>query len=104
LGTQFDPELFPLLTEILKDEASTYSPAAHFLENDIVSTVEIVSSPTDLIPGMVVSRDVRSGTGVLLLSNGTVLDERKIAVLRRNLDIDPSKEGISVYIKRKQAR
>jgi HD-GYP domain-containing protein (c-di-GMP phosphodiesterase class II) len=102
LGTQFDPELFPHLAEIVKDEASIYSDTASSQEIGASTIVEIAASPTDLLPGMIASRDIRSGTGVLLLSKGTILDEGKISVLKRNLEIDPVKEAISVYMKRKK--
>lgn len=104
LGTQFDPGLFTPFAEIIKDGFSTDPHAANSIEIDASSAVEIETTLKELIPGMIVSRDIRSGTGILLVSMGTVLDEKKIAALQRNYHIDPSKGGIFVWIKKKQAR
>lgn len=49
-----------------------------------------------ITPGMLLSRDVLSGTGVLLLRAGTNLDETSLAALRRNLRFDPSRSGVYV--------
>lgn len=62
--------------------------------------VEMELHPKDLREGMIVSRDVRSGTGLLLLSKGIRLDEKNIYALRRSYQIDPSKKGVFVLVKR----
>lgn len=67
-------------------------------------TLETELSPKDLTPGMVIARDVRSGTRLLLLSKGTLLDEKNIQALRRCYYLDPSKTGIYVWVKRKQEK
>lgn len=50
----------------------------------------------DLEPGMVLARDVRSGTGVLLLRAGSALNESQLQGLRRYEEIDPFPGGVSI--------
>ncbi|RMG03189.1 MAG: response regulator [Nitrospirae bacterium] len=92
LGSLFDPGLKELLPEPVKVLYSRNLP-----KKDLV---EVELSPVDLRPGMVVARDVRSGTGLMLLRKGTTLDEKNIRALRRYAEIDPAKSGVFVYIKR----
>ena len=49
-----------------------------------------------LAPGMLLTRDVVSGTGVLLLRAGAVLDGTSLAALHRILRSDPSRSGLYV--------
>jgi hypothetical protein len=53
--------------------------------------------PADLMPGMVLSMEVRGGTGVLLLKKGTVLDTHRIDLIKRRFHIDPPDAGM-VYV------
>jgi len=62
--------------------------------------VELELHPRELRSGMVLARDVRSGTGLMLLSRGTSLDETQIFALQRYYQIDPFKKGVSVLVKR----
>jgi hypothetical protein len=57
---------------------------------------EIEVHPDQLVEGMVLLREVRSGTGLLLLAKGVVLDDKSIEALRRYHQIDPLKQGIFV--------
>ncbi len=52
--------------------------------------------PDKLLPGMILSRDLRSGTGVLIMPQTTILNDEKIAYLQRLFDMDPSKGGVFV--------
>jgi HD-GYP domain-containing protein (c-di-GMP phosphodiesterase class II) len=94
LGTQFDPDLYPFLCEIAHERITTAIPET---EN-----VEVELKPNDLVPGIVLSKDVRSGTGLLLLRKGATLNEKNIETLKRGYHLDPSKSGIFVWGKRKQ--
>lgn len=101
-GTQFDPELFTILADMAKMDfiSNLYAPKA--LKIDPATSIETVFRADDLSPGMVVSKDIRSGTGLLLINAETILDEKKIATLQRHFNIDPSKDGISIWMKKKR--
>lgn len=94
LGSQFDPNLYnPLcyaVKALIKDDEATDSD------------VEVELNPIDLIAGMVLSRDVRSGTGLLLIKKGAVLDDKSIETLKRGYHLDPANAGIFVWSKRKK--
>ena len=53
--------------------------------------------PADLMPGMALSKEVRSGTGVLLLSKGIMLSTRRIDSIKRHFKLDPPEAGV-VYV------
>ncbi|HEX8949800.1 MAG TPA: HD domain-containing phosphohydrolase [Dissulfurispiraceae bacterium] len=89
LGSQFDPELYKFLCETARERIPVAPPPAAIVEMEL--------SPKDLIPGLVLSREVRSGTGLLLLSKGATLNEKNIETLRRGYHLDPSKSGIFVW-------
>jgi HD-GYP domain-containing protein (c-di-GMP phosphodiesterase class II) len=67
---QFDPDPYSVLTECSRKISSQFSPSG---EDQLVYV-----NPKDLKPGMVISKDVKSGTGLLLLSKGVILDEKRI--------------------------
>jgi len=56
--------------------------------------------PGELRRGMLVTRDVRSGTGLLLLAAGERLDEWNIKALQRYYRLDPPEGGITALIKK----
>ncbi len=98
LGTQFDPEMFKFLTDVVKERfASIFKE----IEIDLKTRIEIELTVNDVMPGMIVSRDIRSGTGLLLLSAGSVLNDKNIATLKRGYHIDPAKTGVFIWVKRK---
>lgn len=97
LGTQFDPELFKFFTDVVKEKFDSISKK---VEIDLKTRIEIELTVNDVMPGMIVSRDIRSGTGLLLLSAGTVLNDKNIATLKRGYHIDPAKTGIFVWVKK----
>ncbi len=78
-----------MLHEVAKEKITIDSGAA--------DAVELELRPKDLIPGLIVSRDVRSGTGLLLLRKGMTINERNIETMKRGYHIDPSKSGIFVW-------
>jgi response regulator RpfG family c-di-GMP phosphodiesterase len=98
-GTQFDPELFPFLIEVTKEKFASVAPVD--VDLSLLRTVEAELLPQDLTPGMTVSRDIRSGTDILLLSKGTVLNGKNIDTLKRSYHIDPATTGIFVIMNKK---
>ncbi len=59
-----------------------------------VAEVEVPAAR--LAPGMVLSRDVRSGTGLLILARDVILDQKIIVGLQRYYKIDPPRTGVFV--------
>lgn len=88
LGRMFDPTLFPLLEQTVKGVYGGLVTKTGMKEMEL--------QIKELREGMVVARDVHSGTGILLLSTGEPLDLVKIQALRRYNLIDPPKKGILV--------
>ncbi len=66
-GTQFDPELCRLLTNPATGIADSEGRTGRGVESEM--------HPDQLVSGMILSRDVRSGTGVLLLPQGARVDQ-----------------------------
>jgi len=87
-GKKFDPSLFRCMEEVA---AMTYSK---FQTKTGMKEMELQIK--DLREGMIVVREVRSGTGILLLGKGEPLDLAQIQSLRRYNLIDPPKKGILV--------
>ena len=94
LGKALDQGLFGHLKEAAMEKASTFSQTA--------GSVEVELSPKDLLPGMVVSREVRTGTGLVLMAKGVALNDDNIATIRRCYHFDPSKTGVYVMIDREK--
>lgn len=90
-GSRFDPKLLPVVLE----------QADLFYRKIRVSTdrTELELFPKDLLDGMEVSRDVFSGTGILLVSKGTILARPSILLLKRYYELDPAKQGIFINVK-----
>lgn len=91
VGTEFDSNVFAFMKPIIElkiSSASKQSPHA-----------EIELHPTRLVPGMILSQDVRSGTGVLLLAKGMVLNQTSISRLVHHNGIDPFGMGVFVLSK-----
>ena len=91
LASQFDAALYAPLEKAARKLFSS------IIRNDIV---EIELNTKDLFPGMILSRDVSTGTGLLLLRKGTVLNEKNIETLKRAVYLDPSKRGSFVTTKK----
>ena len=90
LGRKFDPEIFPLVEQPFRE---IYEKLA-----GKTGIVELELNLKDLREGMIISRDLRSGTGLLLLGSGEALDKMNISALRRYLEIDPPRGGmVHVY-------
>lgn len=92
LGKSLDPTLLAVVVEPVKEIYGGF-----LNRND---TMELELNPKDLREGMLLARDVRSGTGLMLLSKGTRLDDQKIIALKRYYQIDPFRKGVFVLVKR----
>jgi len=88
-GRLFDPHLFHLLAETAGDREKSFSFAG--------KTVETELHPDELLPTMVLSRDIRSGTGLLLISKGVILNPKKIDSIKRYYNFDPPNTGVFVW-------
>ncbi|MGA7826125.1 MAG: HD domain-containing phosphohydrolase [Geobacteraceae bacterium] len=91
LGTRLDPTLFPHVASVVKEKYREFSKVDGMVEEELY--------PGELRRGMQVTHAVRSGTGLLLLGEGEVLDEWNITSLKRYYQLDPPDRGIRVLIK-----
>ena len=91
-GGQLDPDLLFSFQKSSEEITKTGALKGH--------TVEIDLHPGELVPDMIISRDVKSGTGLLLISKGVILNPRKIESLRRHYELDPPKTGVYVWTER----
>jgi len=89
LGQQLDPAFFPLMGEHVREVY--LSQAA-----EVGELVEKELRPKQLLEGMLVSRNLYTGSGLLLVARGTLLDGGQIANLLRHYRIDPPPGGIWV--------
>jgi response regulator RpfG family c-di-GMP phosphodiesterase len=67
-------------------------------EHDPNTTIELELRPDELQLGMLLSRNLFSGTGLLLLNRGIVLDATKIESIQRYYHLDPAQQGIFVLL------
>ena len=88
LGTRFDPSLFAHLIKPLKTLYAEIRMPGRRVEEEV--------DPRELLTGMILARDLFSGTGLLLLSAGVEVDRGKIALIRRYFLLDPPKSGVFV--------
>ena len=95
LATQFDATLYTPLEKTARELFRS-------IERD-TDSIEVELKTKDLASGMVTSRDVITGTGLLLLRKGTVLSDTNIETLKRAANLDPSKSGILVNKKKRGA-
>jgi putative nucleotidyltransferase with HDIG domain len=92
LGTVLDQQLFPLFTKQVQLHYQVLADREQMVEKEL--------QPKDLRVGMVLAREVTSGTGLLLLGKGVTLDEGRIESLKRYYRLDPPQEGIFVLLPR----
>ncbi|MCF6177931.1 MAG: response regulator [Geopsychrobacter sp.] len=92
-GIGLDPRLKKFLHQAAEQVFCTLDFSAEMIERMV--------SPNELVVGMQILQNICSGTGVLLLKRGTVLDEASIDSIQRCFMIDPFKAKITVLIKRK---
>ena len=89
LGKKFDPHIFPYLR---KPVIELYT---RLLKSTEISEREF--RPDNLKEGMILSRDVKSGTGLLLLTKGVGLNSISIEAIKRYYQIDPPPRGVYVW-------
>ncbi|MDX9715606.1 MAG: response regulator [Dissulfurispiraceae bacterium] len=93
LNTKHDPKLYSYIAETAHEHLSSFAAPK--------DNIEVELKPKDLAPGMTVSRDIRTGTGLLLLRKFTVLNNQNIETLKRSYHIDPAAGGIFVWVKKR---
>jgi len=71
--------------------------------NISIEVLEAKVAPGDLEVGMQLKKDLHTGTGVLLLKQGTIFDETKIKAVQRSFMIDPFDRDIDVLLKRTES-
>ena len=91
-GIMFDPEIYPHIRSVVKDIYAKLEVTTGMGEKEL--------DVNNIKEGMVISKDVKSGTGIILLSKGTKLNDRNIQALKRYYQLDPSKCGIFVLVER----
>lgn len=89
-GTLLDPLL------ITKFQGITRTVFYEGKKAGAVSEVEI--GCMEIMPGMIISRDVESGAGVLLMQRGSVLDPSAVALIRSQYRKNPPPHGIFVQV------
>ncbi len=89
LGKDFDPRLYSQFSRLAEQVCSRTSVESDKSEREL--------PPNELKEGMVVSRDVRSGTGILLLSKNIELNAMNIKAIKRYYTIDPPLRGIFIW-------
>lgn len=90
LDTRFDRQVFQHLAPIMKQKIEALEKQGN------LRVEEIELPPSKLSDGMALTRDVRSGTGLLILARGAVLNQKIIGALQRYYRMDPPKTGIFV--------
>ncbi|MCX8023230.1 MAG: response regulator [Syntrophorhabdaceae bacterium] len=90
LNTHFDHKVFPHLVKVVKENIQG------IISSESQSEVELPLK--DLRPGMVISRDVKTGMGLLIMPSGMVIDEERLVMLKRTLHLDPMKTGVFVRV------
>lgn len=89
-GTLLDPHL------VTKFQGITRTVFFEGKKTGGFSEVEI--NCMEITPGMIVSRDVKSGSGVLLMQRGSVFDTAGIALIRSHFQKNPPQDGIFVQL------
>lgn len=90
LGKSFDPQLFNDFARIVSIHYKDVTPTGGVAEQEL--------SQDKLEEDMIVSRDVRSGSGLLLMGKGKKLSTHTIKDIISILKFDPSEEGVFVWV------
>jgi response regulator RpfG family c-di-GMP phosphodiesterase len=90
MGTLFDPQLAGWVESSVRESFAPVPQAAGLTRAEL--------APQDLVPGMILSRDLLSGSRVLILQEGTKLSESEVTALQRTARNDPFRSGIGVLI------
>ena len=89
LGRQLDPDLFEFMVPQLRAHYSSQLAGRQ-------AGPEKELRPKQLLPGMIVTRDLYCATGLCILTTGTVLDNQKIGQIGNYYRVDPPRCGIHV--------
>lgn len=93
LGESLDPELEPVFRKIVQQ--------VYFMMNEFgEDMVEVELAPRELAAGMQLSRNVYSGSGILLLNRGCILDGVMVTAVQRNYTVDPPAKGVFIMMDR----
>jgi hypothetical protein len=93
LGTRFDPSLVRVFRKIAKYAYFSMS------SGEVPKDVELELRPEEVKPGMILSRSVVSGSGMLLLYRGIALDDTMVRAICSYYELDPPKRGVYVLTK-----
>jgi len=93
---RFDPELLPYL------EKPLFELYGKVVYED--GKVGMIVEPGALRTGMLLAEDIYSGTGLMLLKKGTVLEESQIESIHRYNLIDPIPGGVTVLVDEKAGK
>jgi hypothetical protein len=93
LGTRFDPSLMRVFRKIAKYAYFAMS------SGDAPKDIEQELRPEAVKPGMTLSRSLVSGSGMLLLYHGILLDDTMVRAIRSYYELDPPKRGVYVLTK-----
>ncbi len=92
LEIRLDPALQRVFRKVAKyvyHEMPKFDPDA---------TVELEMRPEELLTGMLLTKDVLSGTGILLLNKGITLDSTHIQSIKRYYELDPPATGVFALV------
>lgn len=89
-GTLLDPQLVAKFQSIVN--------VVYFEGRKTGTAAECEIGPMDLVSGMTIARDVESGSGVLLMQRGTILDMASVALIRSHYRKNPPEHGIYVQV------
>ncbi|MCX8030815.1 MAG: response regulator [Thermodesulfovibrionales bacterium] len=92
VGKDFDKELFQVLEKVI------FEHKHHLFSSE--DLIEAALPIKDLMPGFVISRDVISSSGLIIIKKDTTLTEKHIELLSNSFYDDASKISIHVYKKR----
>lgn len=93
-GTRLDPELLPVFIRMLRH---TYPAGPEIAAEE---TVERELPPDQLQPGMILSRDLYSDSGMFMLHRGVMLTRKRIESVTRFYAVDPPTTGVFVVVQR----
>ena len=92
MGTLLDPELAGFVERAVRETFEGASRATGLAQAEL--------APQDLSPGMILSRDILSGSRVLILQEGTNLTTSEVITLQRTARNDPFHSRVGVLIPR----
>lgn len=90
LGKQFDPQLYPYLKNLLRDETSRRSLTLLRYVKEL--------APEDLADGMELAMDIRTETGILMLKRGMRMNPGSLKALEQYYQQKPANRAVFVYV------